>query len=69
MSSNNNEQDKKKTFFTVVDINHHKPTTQRRPMSSVQQAPQDNFDFSEDKAPRYIKVTHHIFIIYVLLLS
>lgn len=62
--NSNNDSERKKTFFTGVDVQMQKAASQRRPMSSMQRTPQDNFDFSEEKAPKYKKVMSLINYIY-----
>ena len=46
-----------------VDVQMQKAASQRRPMSSMQHTPQDNFDFSEEKGTKYKKVISHIHLL------
>ena len=62
-NNNNNDSERKKTFFTGVDVQMQKAASQRRPMSSMQHTPQDNFDFSEEKGKKYKKVISHIHLL------
>ena len=62
-NNNNNDSERKKAFFTGVDVQMQKAASQRRPMSSMQHTPQDNFDFSEEKGKKYKKVISHIHLL------